>query len=113
MTRARDARRPGISSSGSIVIVTRSSGSRPRRASSAPTLLTVVSITSVRDDIALTPLAKSRPALRLRQISRPQGLVPQLACEPVFSVFRSACLPVILEKEDLPLSPEQRITAWT
>src|SRR6202023_1600615 len=33
MTRARDARRPGISSSGSIVLVTRSSGSRPRLAS--------------------------------------------------------------------------------
>jgi hypothetical protein len=39
ITRARNARRPGISSSGSITIVTRSSGSRPRFASSAATLL--------------------------------------------------------------------------
>src|SRR6202035_408500 len=49
ITRARDARRPGISSSGSIVIVTRSSGSRPRFASSAATLPTVVSITSLSE----------------------------------------------------------------
>jgi hypothetical protein len=46
ITRARAARRPGISSSGSMVITTRSCGSRPRRASSAATLSTVVSITS-------------------------------------------------------------------
>ena len=43
MTRARDARRPGINSYGSMVIVTRSCGSRPRRANSAATLSTVVS----------------------------------------------------------------------
>src|ERR1700730_7062810 len=94
-TRARASRRPGINSSGSIVIVTRSSGSRPRRTSSAATLLTVVSITSIWDDMALAPWTPNLgPCRHSVKPGRNYPLVPSM---PMRNRRSASALAVVVE----------------